>query len=97
MQVLIVTYTVLTVNFFVAVRPNVNRVLIEAFRNYGIVLFLIPLGWTVVSMYYIGRQEPPPRAAPIAFWSWMVITLLLLVSDVLLIVHASGVSGILKV
>lgn len=96
-HVLFVTYTLLAVDFFLAVKAGSNSFLIGAFKSYGILLFLVPMVWTVSSAYYLSKPEPPPFAAPIAFWSWVAITVLLLALDVLLTAHAIGPSAPLKV
>lgn len=96
-QALFATYTVLAVNFCLAVRSVANHALVKTFADYGVLLFLVPFAWTVISAYFVGKPEARRLAAPLAFWSWSVITLLLLAGDVLLTVHAIGPSAVFKV
>jgi hypothetical protein len=96
-QALLATYSVLAVNFYLAVRPAGNPALVKAFADYGILLFLVPLAWTVISALSVGKPESRRSAAPLAFWSWLAITLLMLAGDILLAVHAVGPSAALKV
>jgi hypothetical protein len=97
MQALLVTYSVLAVNFFLAVKPGENPLVIEAFRRYGVLLFLVPLVWAAASAYCLGKQEPSRHAASVAFWSGLTIITLLLMTDVVVTIHIISRSGMLKV
>lgn len=86
-QVLFVAYSVLVADFFLADRAPGDTALVHAFRNYGALLFLVPLCWTVLSAYYSGKSEPPLRVTPLVVVSWAAITALLLACDVVLTAH----------
>jgi hypothetical protein len=89
-HVLFVTYSLLVVMMFLSVKPGAMSALTTAVKSYGVLLYLIPLLWTMLSAYYLGKPEPARHAATIAFWSWVLFTVFLLVCDVVLTITATG-------
>jgi len=90
-HVLLVTYSILVVLFFLVARPEPKAFVTftSLFKSYFPLLFLFPMVWSTVSAYYLTKPAPPRNAARLAVLSWVLITIILGTGDIALTVHAA--------
>jgi len=91
-QVVVVSYTIFFLHVFRRIIPDEHErpLILKLVLSYGVMMYLVPLLWTIYAAYVASNEEASEASQAIAGLSWVVCTAMLLLIAIVTTIVSLG-------